>query len=230
MAHQLFELGGRKCGGRAAADVKGADVQPAAVSSFTDGGQLFAQFIHVGLHEGAGGLIPHRAGDKAAIAAPRGAERDARVDAAIHRVSGIQHGALQIGNAERELEFLRCAAKMAEKFLSDGVLALPRCAQVVDDAHRAHAGHHAPGRVDAGRFTQQAKFELAQGVFGVSFGAAQIGAPVQAAVLAQQDQVGQFVAFRQDKILGLGQNFCFFSTGEKDTRRVLGFITGSETA
>ena len=55
----------------AAADVEGADMQPAAVSGLTDGGQLLAQFVHIGLHEGAGSLVPHRARHKAAIAAPR---------------------------------------------------------------------------------------------------------------------------------------------------------------
>ena len=119
---------------------------------------------------------------------------------------------------------------MAEELFSDSLLALPRRAQVVDDAHRAHAGHHAPGRVDAGKVFQQAEFQLAQGIFGVSFGAAQIGAPIEAAVLAYKDQVGHFVAFRQDEILGFRQGFRLFGAWEKDTGRMLGFVTGGGAA
>ena len=119
---------------------------------------------------------------------------------------------------------------MLQKALFDFFFGFALGAQVMDDAHRAHAGHHAPGRVDAGKVFQQAEFQLAQGIFGVSFGAAQIGAPIEAAVLAYKDQVGHFVAFRQDEILGFRQGFRLFGAWEKDTGRMLGFVTGGGAA
>lgn len=44
------------------------------------------------------------------------------------------------------------------------------------------------------------------------------------------DQVGHFVAFRQDEILGFRQVFRLFGAREKDTGRMLGFVTGGGAA
>ena len=142
-------------------------MQPAAVRGLTDSGQLRAELVHIGLDEGAGRLVPHRAGDKAAIAAPRRAEWDARVDAAIHRVSGVQHRLLQVGNAEGQREFLRCAGKVVKEPCADLILRGTACAHVVNDAHRAHAGHHAPGRRAAGGLPQQRVQKAAERVLRV---------------------------------------------------------------
>ena len=156
MGHELFELRCGQARRRAAADVEGADMQPAAVSGLTDGGQLLAQFVHIGLHEGAGSLIPHRARHKAAIAAPRRAERNACVDAAIHWVSSIQHRLLQVGNAEGQCKFFRCAGKMVKEPRAHFFFGRAAGAHIVDDAHRAHTGHHAPGRRGTGGLAEQA--------------------------------------------------------------------------
>ena len=130
-------------------------MQPAAVRGLADSGQLRAELVHIGLDEGAGCLVPHRAGDKAAIAAPRRAERNACVDAAIHRVSGVQHRLLQVGNAEGQRKFFRCAGKMVKEARAYFFFGRAAGAHIVDDAHRAHTGHHAPGRRGTGGLAEQ---------------------------------------------------------------------------
>ena len=178
MGHQLLQLRCAQACGRAAADIKGADTQPTAVGRFADGGQLLAELIHIGLHQCAGRLVPHRAGHKAAIAAPRRAERDARIDAAVHRVSGVQHRLLQVGNTQRQRKFFRRAGKMAKEALPDFRLRCPGSSHVVNDAHRAHAGHHAPRRCDAGGLAQKAVQQAAQRILCIGARRAQLSAPL----------------------------------------------------
>ena len=175
-------------------------MQPGAVGGPADGGQLLTKLIDIGLHKCTGGFIPHRAGDKAAVAAPGRAERDARIDAAVHRVGGVQNRLLQVGDTEREGKLFRCAAKVVKE--ARAYLVLPRtgCAHVVNDAHRAHTGHHAPWRRDAGRLAEHAVQQPAQAVLRILALRAQGGLPLQLSVEAQQGQIGAVVALRQHKI------------------------------
>ena len=200
MGHQLFQLRRVQAGGRAAADIEGADTQPGAVGGLADGGQFLTKLINIGLHKRAGGFIPHRAGDKAAVAAPGRAERDACIDAAVHRVGGVQNRLLQVGDAEREGELFRCAAKVVKE--ARAYLVLPRtgCAHVVNDAHRPHTGHHAPGRRDAGRLAEHAVQQPAQAVLRILALRAQGGLPLQPSIEAQQGKIGAVVALCQHKI------------------------------
>ena len=224
MGHQLFQLRRVQAGGRAAADIEGADMQPGAVGGPADGGQLLTKLINIGLHKRAGGLIPHRAGDKAAVAAPGRAERDTRIDAAVHRVGGVQNRLLQVGDAEREGELFRCAAKVVKE--ARAYLVLPRtgCAHVVNDAHRPHTGHHAPGRRDAGRLAEHTVQQPAQGVLRILALRAQGGFPLQPSVEAQQGQIGAAMALRQHKITLLREIFRLLRTGEKQPCGMLSFI------
>ena len=78
-AHELPQLICRKAGGGAAADVDAAQPQPRLFGLSPDGLDLFAQAVHIGLHQLA--VTVEVAADEAAIAAPGGAERDAEVKA-----------------------------------------------------------------------------------------------------------------------------------------------------
>ncbi len=208
MGHQLFQLRRVQAGGRAAADVEGADMQPAAVGGPTDGGQLLTQFVHIGLHKRTGGFIPHRAGDKAAVAAPGRAERDARIDAAVHRVGGVQNRLFAGRQCRAQAQTFRRAAKVVKE--ARAYLVLPRtgCAQnVVNDAHRPHTGHHAPWRRDAGCPAEHTIQQPAQGVLRILALRAQGGLPLQLSVEAQQGQIGALVALRQHKITLLREIF-----------------------
>ena len=78
-AHQLAQLVRREAGGGAAANVDAAEGQARFVSLYFDLLHLPAEAVHIGLHHLA---VPVQiAADKAAIAAPGGAERDTDIEA-----------------------------------------------------------------------------------------------------------------------------------------------------
>ena len=153
-AHQLAELVCRKAGGRAAADVDAAQLQPGLLCLRPDLLHLAAEAVHIGLHQLA---VPVEiAADEAAIAAPGGAERDADVQAVGLRLAAqAQDRLLQIGNGSGHLVFLLRAVEPAQEKAVDLRFAPTGGALVVDESDRAHTGHLAPGRADARPAAQQ---------------------------------------------------------------------------
>ena len=167
MLHEPAQLHGVEACGRAAADIEGLDGKAAGVGHFAGGGKLTAQAGDIGFDLGAGGLVPHRAGDKAAITAPRRAERDAGVNAAVHRLRGGQDRGLAVGDGFGRCEALRRAVVGLQEPGFDLRLRGAFGPHIVDDPHRAHAGHHAPGRADAGFGAEQAVEQFAERKFAV---------------------------------------------------------------
>ena len=79
---------------------------------------------------------------------------------------------------------------MLQKALFDFFFGFALGAQVMDDAHRAHAGHHAPGRADTGNAAQHGVQHAAQSILlraGIPLGRALLH-PGGCAVLPHQNQ------------------------------------------
>ena len=153
-AHELPQLVSRKAGGGAAADVDAAQGQPGLVGLPADFFHLVAQAIHIGLHHLA--VTVEVAAHEAAVAAPGRAERDADVQAVGPGfIAHLQDGLLQICNGLGHLVFLLGAVEPVKEKVVD-LRFRPACgALVVDEPHRAHTGHFAPWRADAGPIPQQ---------------------------------------------------------------------------
>ena len=153
-AHQLPQLVGRQAGGRAAADVDAAQFQACLVCLNADLFHLSAQTVHIRLHHLA--VAVQIAADKAAVAAPGRAERDADVQAVGPGfIAHFQNWLLQVGNGLGHLVFLLGAVEPVKEEAVD-LRFRPACgALVVDEPHRAHTGHFAPWRADAGPIPQQ---------------------------------------------------------------------------
>ena len=145
--HELAQLRCREAGGGAAADVDAAEHQPGLVSLVPDGLDLSAQAVHIGLHQLA--VTVEVAADEAAIAAPGGAERDADIEAVgLGRTAYFQDRLLQVRDSLGHAVFFGRAVEALEEEIVD-FLFRPACGPlVVDEAHRADAGHLAPGRAD----------------------------------------------------------------------------------
>ena len=116
---------------------------------------------------------------------------------------------------------------MAQKTILDLLLRRAQRAHIVDDAHRPHAGHHAPGRVDAGLPAQQAVQQAAQRMLGVRTGVAQRAAPAKRPAAAQQHKIAVRMALRQHKIALRRHPVRFLRPGEKDAGGVLRLIPGA---
>ena len=150
-AHELPQLVGRKAGGGAAADVDAAQGQPGLVSLPADLFHLVAQAIHIGLHHLA--VTVKVAAHEAAVATPGRAERDADVQAVgLGRTAHLQNRLLQVGDGLGHLVFLLRAVEALQEEVVDVRFAPSGGTLVVDEAHRAHAGHLAPRRADTGPF------------------------------------------------------------------------------
>ena len=153
-SHQLAQLVSRKAGGRAAADVDAAQFQARLVGLNADLFHFPAQTVHIGLHHFA--ITVQIAADKAAVAAPGRAERDADIQAVVLGFTAcFQDRLLQVGNSLGHLVFLLGAVEPVKEKVVD-LRFRPACgALVVDEPHRAHTGHFAPRRADAGPIPQQ---------------------------------------------------------------------------
>ena len=153
-AHQLPQLVGRQAGGRAAANVDAAKGKPCLFCLNADLLHFPAQTVHIRLHHLA--VAVQIAADKAAVAAPGRAERDADIQAVGSGFTAhLQDGLLQICNGLGHGVFLLRAIKPLQKKAVD-LRFRPACgALVVDEPHRAHTGHFAPWRADAGPIPQQ---------------------------------------------------------------------------
>ena len=232
-AHQLAQLLRVDAGGGAAADIQRFDAEVCGVRSGAGSGKLLAQAVHVGGHQRTAGFIPHRAGNKAAIAAAGRAERNARVHTAIHRLGALQHRALQVRNTFGHGKTARRAVKMLQKALFDFFFGFALGAQVMDDAHWAHAGHHAPGWADTGNAAQHGVQHAAQGILlraGIPLGRALLH-PGGCAVLPHQNQQQIPVSHSQHKVCGIvRQGLAQLRCRVKDACGMLGLIPSCRTA
>ena len=162
---QLAQLGRRQAGGGAPADVDGLQLQPRLSGLLADGFQLPAQAVHIGLHQLA---VPVQvAADKAAIAAPGRAEGDADVQAVGPGLCAApEDRLLQTGDGlGHPIFFFRAVEPLEEQPVDLRVVPAGR-PLVVDQPHRAHAGHLAPGRAQPGPCPQQAIGQAGQGELG----------------------------------------------------------------
>ena len=179
--HQLAQLGRRQAGGGAPADVDRLQLQPRLVRLAADGFQLPAQAVHIGLHQPA---VPVQvAADKAAVAAPGGAEGDADVQAVGPGLAAPpEDGLLQPGDGLGHAVFFFRAVEPLQKQPVDLRLGPAGGPLVMDQADRADAGHLAPGGAQAGPFPQQAVGQAGQGKFrgltGGQRGGGGLAAPV----------------------------------------------------
>ena len=118
---------------------------------------------------------------------------------------------------------------MTQKTILDFHFCSPHSSQIMNDPNRAHARHHAPGRVLPRLFPQQSIQQPAQGIFGILFRGTHCGAPKKRTVQAQQNKIRFFMADSQHKIPLFRDLRCLFRAREKDAGRMLRLVTGCST-
>ena len=144
MGQQPFQLGGSQGGGRAAADVDGADRRPRLGKQRGHSVDLPVQGVQKRLYQLQRPL--HISGDKRAVGAPGGAEGDADVKAQLLGPEGpldLQSG---LGRLQRQICPLRGDKVFVQKPLSGLLLAQSLLQRPGGQLGRANTGECAPVR------------------------------------------------------------------------------------